>query len=137
MLRDNRCQDHLPQHLAIHHFFAGSFSSETYGPSHKKCRSNPMRKRGRKAQNTLQRQGPRLRGLVVLHKSVRFPPGLSRRDHNWLATKASKMSRSPSGLSRREHDLQATCANSIVAPAGTGPTESRKCSGKVFPSVLV
>ncbi len=28
-------------------------------------------------------------------------------------------------------------ANSIVAPAGTGPTESRKCSGKVFRSVLV
>ncbi len=29
-------------------------------------------------------------GLVVLHKSVRFPPGLSRRDHNWLATKAAQ-----------------------------------------------
>ncbi len=26
--------------------------------------------------------------LVVLHKSVGFPPGLSRREHNWLATKA-------------------------------------------------
>ncbi len=38
--------------------------------------------------------------LVVLHKSVKFPPGLSRRDHNWLATKASKISRSPSGLSQ-------------------------------------
>ncbi len=28
--------------------------------------------------------------LVVPHKSVRFPPGLSRRDHNWLATKAQQ-----------------------------------------------
>ena len=29
-------------------------------------------------------------GLVILHKSVRFPPGLSRRDHNWLATKVQQ-----------------------------------------------
>ncbi len=93
--------------------------------------------------------------LVILCKSLRFPPDLSRRDHSWLATKTSKMSRSPSGLSRREHDLQATCvptqsllppgqarrraANApgrcsvaswcsppVVAPAGTGPTEASK-----------
>ncbi len=75
--------------------------------------------------------------LVVPHKSVRFPPGLSRRDHNWLATKASKISRSPSGLSRREPRLS-WHARSLQSrdPAGTGPTESRKSSGKVFGSVL-
>ncbi len=91
--------------------------------------------------------------LVDAHNSIRFPLGLSQRDHNWLATMARKKFRSPSGLSRREHDLQDTrvptqsllppgqarrraanapgrrsvtsqCSPPVVAPAGTGPTEA-------------
>ncbi len=32
---------------------------------------------------------------VVVHNSIRFPLGLSRRDHNWLAITVSKVFGSP------------------------------------------
>ncbi len=77
-------------------------------------------------------------GLVVLHKPVRFPPGLSRRDHNWLATKAEQdISLSVGPVPAGATIQLARTWPASRAPAGTGPTESHECCEKVFRSVLV
>ena len=71
----------------------------------------------------------------LVHHSIRFPLGLSRRDHNWLAThsvkKRSALRRACPGGSTTGR----LRARSIVAFAGTGPTESSKLkNGGVYPA---